>query len=170
MSWQLLDPVWSPEWALLHYATFLRATLILILLAATAGLLHRLPASVRAGLWAAALLALLPLPELRALPVHWSAHVVPPVLAAPMVAIGATMVTQSSPAAVPFPWTSALGLVWMLGAALVIGQLLCGWAALGVLTSRARPVNDLRCSGTPPGRWASAGRFGSCAAAGSVFR
>ncbi|CAN5829328.1 hypothetical protein BH23GEM5_BH23GEM5_12890 [soil metagenome] len=142
MSWQLLDPVWSPEWALLHYATFLRATLILILLAATAGLLHRLPASVRAGLWAAALLALLPLPELRALPVHWSAHVVPPVLAAPMVAIGATMVTQSSPAAVPFPWTSALGLVWMLGAALVIGQLICGWAALGLLASRARPVND----------------------------
>ena len=141
-TWMALDPVWSPEWVWLRYATCLRATLILLVLGAASGFLHRLPASIRAGLWAAALLALLPLPELRALPVHWSAHIIPPVLAAPMVTIGATMVAQSSPAASPFPWTSAVGLMWMLGVTLVLGRLLWGWGALAVLASRALPVND----------------------------
>lgn len=59
-GWMALDPVWSPEWAWLRYATSLRATLLLLILAAAALLLRRAPAPVRAQLWAAALVALLP--------------------------------------------------------------------------------------------------------------
>jgi beta-lactamase regulating signal transducer with metallopeptidase domain len=137
-----LDPVWSPEWAWLRYATSLRATLLLAILAAAALLLRRAPAAVRAQLWAAALIGLLPLPELRALPLHWSAHVVPPILAEPMVAIGSTMVAQSWPGALRLPWTTVLGMAWMAGAALVLARLAWGWGALAALALRARPVDD----------------------------
>jgi beta-lactamase regulating signal transducer with metallopeptidase domain len=137
-----LDPVWSPEWAWLRYATSLRATLLLLIVALAALCLRRAPASTRAMLWAAALIALLPLPELRALPLHWSAHVVPPVLAAPMVAIGSTMVAQSWPGALRLPWTTVLGMVWMAGAALVLGRLVWGWVAVALLALRARAVED----------------------------
>jgi beta-lactamase regulating signal transducer with metallopeptidase domain len=136
----MFDPVWSPEWVWLRYATFLRATLFLGVIAVSAVLLRRAPASVRAGLWAAALLALLPLPELRALPVAWSAHVVPPLLAWPMVAIGTTMVAQSSTAASAFPWTSWVAVGWATGVLVVIGGLLRGHLALAALAARARPV------------------------------
>lgn len=141
-AWMALDPVWSPEWVWLRYATFLRATLLLLLVAAVAPLLGRAPAWVRAGLWTAALLALLPLPAIRMAPWHWSAHVVPPVLAAPMVAAGSTMVAQSWPGASALPWTSVVGAVWALGVALVLGRLLRGWAALAALAARARPAQD----------------------------
>jgi beta-lactamase regulating signal transducer with metallopeptidase domain len=140
--WMALDPVWSPEWAWLRYATSLRATLLLAILAAAALLLRRAPASVRAQLWAAALIALLPLPELRALPLHWSAHVVPPLLAEPMMAIGSTMVAQSWPGALRLPWTSVLGMAWLAGAALVLARLAWGWGALAALALRSRPVDD----------------------------
>ncbi|HLL81833.1 MAG TPA: M56 family metallopeptidase [Longimicrobium sp.] len=141
-GWMALDPVWSPEWAWLRYATSLRATLLLLIFAAAALLLRRAPASVRAQLWAAALIALLPLPELRMLPLHWSAHVVPSVLAEPMLAIGSTMVAQSWPGALPLPWTMMLGIAWMAGAALVLGRLAWGWCAVALLSRRARPVAD----------------------------
>ena len=141
-TWMALDPVWSPEWAWLRYATSLRATLLLAILAGAALLLRRAPASVRAQLWAAALIALLPLPELRALPLHWSAHIVPPLLAEPMMAIGSTMVAQSWPGALRLPWTSVLGMIWLAGAALVLARLAWGWGALAALALRARPVDD----------------------------
>jgi beta-lactamase regulating signal transducer with metallopeptidase domain len=138
-----LDPVWSPEWAWLRYATSLRATLLLAILGGAALLLRRAPASVRAQLWAAALIGLLPLPQLRALPLHWSAHVVPPLLAEPMMAIGSTMVAQSWPGASRTPWTMVLGVVWLAGAAVVLARLVWGWGALAALALRARPVDDV---------------------------
>lgn len=141
-GWMALDPVWSPEWAWLRYATSLRATLLLLILAAAALLLRRAPAPVRAQLWAAALVALLPPPELRTLPVHWSAHVVPSVLAEPVVAIGSTMVAQSWPGALALSWTTLLGMAWMTGAALVLGRLAWGWTAVALLSRRARAVED----------------------------
>ncbi|CAN5775573.1 hypothetical protein BH23GEM7_BH23GEM7_27460 [soil metagenome] len=140
--WMIFDPVWSPEWLWLRYATLLRATLILLLAAGAATLLRGASASARAMLWAAALIALLPLPELRALPLHWSAHVIPSALAAPMVTIGATMVAQSSPAASTFPWTSVIGVVWLLGIALLAGRLLWGWLSFSAVAACARPVRD----------------------------
>lgn len=139
-GWLLIDPVWSPEWVWLRYATFLRATVLIGIVAAAAGLLGRAPASVRAALWAGALLALLPLPGLRALPLHWGAHVVPPLLAAPMMAAGATLVAQSSPAAVGVPWTSVIAAVWLLGALIVVARLVVGWRTASGVIARAEPV------------------------------
>jgi len=141
-SWMAFDPVWSPEWVWLRYATSLRATLVLAILAGAALLLRRAPASVRAGLWASALLAVLPLPAVRAIPLSWSAHVVPATLAAPMMSIGATMVAQSWPGALRLPWTSAVGIAWALGAAVVLGRLLGGWASVAALARTARTVRD----------------------------
>ena len=137
-----LDPVWSPEWLWLTYATALRATVVLAVLAAAALLLRRAPAPVRALLWVTALLALLPLPLLRALPLHWSASVVPAPLAAPMVAIGSTMVEQSAPGAVAMPWTSVAGLAWLAGVGAVLLRLLWGVAQVARIGRRARPVTD----------------------------
>lgn len=140
--WMALDPVWSPEWLWLTYATALRASVVLAVVAAAALLLRRAPAPVRALLWVTALLALLPLPIVRALPLYWTARVVPAPLASPMVAIGTTMVEQSAPGAVPMPWTSVAGVVWLAGAAVVLLRL--GWAAAAVarIGRRARPVTD----------------------------
>jgi beta-lactamase regulating signal transducer with metallopeptidase domain len=144
--WMAFDPVWSPQWVWLRYATALRATAVLLVLALAALALRRAPAAVRAGLWACALLAVLPLPLVRALPAAaafaWSAHVVPEPLATPMVAVGATMVAQSWPGAARVPWTSVVGVVWAMGAALVLAQLAGGWAALAGLARRARPLDD----------------------------
>lgn len=141
-GWRALDPVWSPEWLWISYATALRATVVLAAVAMAMLFLRRAPASVRAALWFAALLALLQLPGIRLLELHWSARIVPPVLSAPMVAIGSTMVAQSAPDAVPFPWTSVVGLVWMIGVVLVIGRLAREWMMLRLLVRRARPVGD----------------------------
>lgn len=148
--WMAFDPVWSPQWVLLGYATALRATVVLAVVAAAALVLRRAPPAVRAGLWACALLAVLPLPALRQLqpampaaaPLAWHAHVVPGPLAAPMVATGATMVAQSWPGAARVPWTMGVGVVWAAGAGLVLLRLVWGWAALGALARRARPVTD----------------------------
>jgi beta-lactamase regulating signal transducer with metallopeptidase domain len=144
--WMAFDPVWSPQWVWLRYATALRATAVLLALALAALLLRRAPASVRAGLWACALLAVLPLPLVRhlpaAAPLAWRAHVVPEPLATPMVAVGATMVAQSWPGAARVPWTSVVGVVWAVGASLVLARLACGWAALAGLSRRARPLDD----------------------------
>jgi beta-lactamase regulating signal transducer with metallopeptidase domain len=144
--WMAFDPVWSPQWVWLRYATALRATAVLLVLALAALVLRRAPASVRAGLWACALLAVLPLPLVRhlpaAAPLAWRAHVVPEPLATPMVAVGATMVAQSWPGAVRVPWTSVVGVVWAVGAGLVLARLACGWAALAGLSRRARSLDD----------------------------
>jgi beta-lactamase regulating signal transducer with metallopeptidase domain len=115
---------------------------VLLALACAALLLRRASANVRAAVWAAALLALLPLPALRGVPLAWSAHVVPAALARPMVAIGGTMVAQIWPGAARTPWTSVLGMVWLAGAALVLLRLAWGWTALALAARRARPVAD----------------------------
>jgi beta-lactamase regulating signal transducer with metallopeptidase domain len=144
--WMAFDPVWSPQWVWLRYATALRATAVLLVLALAALVLRRAPASARAGLWACALLAVLPLPLVRhlpaAAPLAWRAHVVPEPLATPMVAVGATMVAQSWPGAVRVPWTSVVGVVWAVGAGLLLARLAWGWAALAGLSRGARPLDD----------------------------
>jgi beta-lactamase regulating signal transducer with metallopeptidase domain len=137
-----IDPVWSAQWLWLVYATSLRATALLLLFAAAAALLRRGPASIRALLWAAALLALLPLPAIRDVPLSWSAHVVPPLLARPMIAIGRTLVAQSWPGAAPVPWPSVLGMLWLAGVAVVLGRLVWGWTTLALAARRAVAVTD----------------------------
>jgi beta-lactamase regulating signal transducer with metallopeptidase domain len=140
--WLALDPVWSPEVLLLLYNTALRATLLLVLFALAAGLLRRSSAAVLSALWAVSLLALIPLPTLRAMPLYWSAHVVPALLAAPMMAIGRTMVAQSSPDAVSIPWTSVVGFAWLAGMTFVVARLAHERIALARLARRASPVRD----------------------------
>jgi beta-lactamase regulating signal transducer with metallopeptidase domain len=140
--WLALDPVWSPEVLLLLYNTALRATLLLVLFALAARLLRRSSASVLSALWAVSLLALIPLPTLRAMPLYWSAHVVPSLLAAPIIAIGRTMVAQSSPDAAAIPWTSVVGFVWLAGAAFVVARLVYEQTTLARVAGGATPVRD----------------------------
>jgi beta-lactamase regulating signal transducer with metallopeptidase domain len=139
MAW---DPVWSPEWVILRYATSLRATLVLLLLGAVALLLHRSSASLRATLWAAVLLSLLPLPLVRAVSHLATAHVVPGVLAAPFVSAGSTMVAQSWPGAAGVPWTMAAGMIWIAGMALLTLRLGVGWLVLRRLRARSHAVTE----------------------------
>ena len=140
--WQALDPVWSPQWLWLSYATLLRASVFLALAALAATVMRRAPSAVRAGIWASALIALLPLPNLRTLPWHWSLHLVPEPFASPMIGIGRVLVRQSSPAAAGLPWTTVVAAAYLIGVVLVAGWLLINALAVVRLAARSVQVRD----------------------------
>ena len=154
---ELVSPSGSALHALLELS--IRATIVLVAAWAATACLRRAPAALRHALWCAALGAVLALPALSfALPAwHLSlpsslapaAPALPQRAGPPVPGPEAAVYIPAEPApdeqggAPPsVRWPALAAGIWCAGALAVAAWLLAGWVSMGLIASRAAPVDD----------------------------
>jgi len=142
--WMVFDPAWSPQWLMIGYSLALRATLVLAIALLLVRVFARSTPAVRAGIWAAALAMLLPLPWMRELPITWRFDSLPGWLSLPITEAGSTLVVQSSPYAKQLPWTTLAATTWLAGAAILAAySVLQLWRVRASLRSTSPAPDEL---------------------------
>ena len=112
------------------------ATIVPLLIAAVAGFAtRRMPAGTRALIWKGAIAALLGIYVGQQLPAHWSAWIMPSVMAEPLVAMGRAQVARGSSGS--SIWLPLIVGVYWLGVVVVLGPVLLRLIYL-------KPVSEVR--------------------------
>jgi len=134
----LLDPVRGIDWLWHGYVVGLHATLFLAGVGVLSAAARHAAAEARARLWAFGVLGLAAVTVLCYLPVGWYADVVPAGAAVPMLSLRALQMDAAGSGGMA--WVPVLRIAWIVGAALVLGRLCWGWAIVGALARRSRPM------------------------------
>lgn len=113
------SPADSARTASAVYTISLAAIVPLFIAAIAALAMRRMPAGTRALIWKGAVTALLGIYVGQQLPAHWSAWIVPSMMAEPLVALGREQVAHGTTGAAT--WVQLLVGVYWLGVAVVLG-------------------------------------------------